>query len=377
MTLYYLVFGILYLIALLGIKIRNPKKLLMLMCIIMTLFQGLRWNTGPDWSQFYRTFMLINWDNVFSFSRGDYRTLEYGYALLNVIVKTIFGYYTAFLIILCGFINFTYYHFIEKCVPKYKTICYFMTLVCSELFPVRNTVAGVLVIWGIQFIISHNIKKYSILVVCSTLFHSSGILGIIFYWFDKYISKNILLAIFVCSSILVNYLSNVLSFLATLPILKNISLFQIMAIYNDAYSNYAENVNKFSIFSFLMNGIILFVILYYRDHQKEINSKMANVLTNMAALVIIVGQMARSVNAIGEISRISYFASIGMPIMFVLSFAFIGKKIGFQSLFLSITVLLYGFNRIYGLNDDFYSDLFIPYYSVFENSPIRDIFTAF
>lgn len=367
----------LYLIALLGVNKKNPKKHLILMCIVMTLFQGLRWNTGPDWSQFYRTFNLINWHNVFSFSRGDYRTLEFGYALLNVVVKTIFKHYTAFLIILCGFINFTYCYFISKFIPKYKTLCFFMTLVCSELFPVRNTLSGVFVVWGIQFILSRNIKKYSLLVVLSTLFHSSGIMSVVFYWFDKYIARNILLVIFVLSNILVNYLSNVLTFLASLPILKDISLFQIMIIYNDAYNSYAENVNKFSVFSFLMNGIILFVILYYRDHQKDINDKMANVLANMAAVSIIVGQMARNANAIGEITRISYFASVGMPIMFVLAFAFIGKKFGHQTLFLSLAVLFYSLNRISGLSSDFYSDLFIPYYSVFEHSPIRDIFTTF
>lgn len=367
----------LYFIALLGLKKKHPKKQLILMCVIMTLFQGLRWNTGPDWSQFYRTFELINWDNVFSFSRGDYRTLEYGYALLNVLVKTLFRYYTAFLIILCGFINFTFCYFISKYIPKYKTLCYFMTLVCSDLFPVRNTLAGVLVVWGIQFILAHNIKKYSFLVVLSTLFHSSGIMSVIFYWFDRHIARNIVLVLFICSSILVSYLSNVLTFLASLPILEKISIFQVMAIYNDAYGTYAENVNKFSVFSFLMNGMILFLILYYRDHQKDINVKLANVLANMSALSIIVGQMARNANAIGEIARIGYFTSVGMPVMFVLSLAFVGKKMGNQALFVSFAVLLYSINRIYGLNNDFYADLFIPYYSVFEQSPIRDIFISF
>ena len=54
----------------------------------------------------------------------------------------------------------------------------------------------------------------------------------------------------------------------------------------------------------------MFLILYYRDHQKDINVKLSNVLANMAALSIIVGQMARNANAIGEIARISYFTSI-------------------------------------------------------------------
>lgn len=252
-----------------------------------------------------------------------------------------------------------------------------MTLVCSDLFPVRNTLAGVLVVWGIQFVLAHDIKKYSLLVVLSTLFHSSGIMSAIFYWFDRHIARNIVLAVFVCSSILVSYLPNVLTFLASLPVLEKISIFQVMAIYNDAYSTYAENVNKFSVFSFLMNGMILFLILYYRDHQKDINTKLANVLANMAALSIIVGQMARNANAIGEIARIGYFASIGMPVMFVLSLAFVGKKLGNQTLFASFAVLLYSINRIYGLNNDFYADLFIPYYSVFEQSSVRDIFTTF
>ena len=100
MSTYYVLYGLLIVIAIKGVNSISSKYHLIAMGIIMTLFQGLRWNTGADWTQFYRTFNLLNWHNVFSFNRGDYRTLEYGYSLLNVCIKTLFGHYTFFLLLI-------------------------------------------------------------------------------------------------------------------------------------------------------------------------------------------------------------------------------------------------------------------------------------
>ena len=377
MSTYYVLYGLLIVIAIKGVNSRSSKYHLIAMGIIMTIFQGLRWNTGADWTQFYRTFNLLNWHNVFSFNRGDYRTLEYGYSLLNVCIKTLFGHYTFFLLLICGYINYTYGYFIQRYIPKYNTLCYYVILLTSELFPVRNTMAGVTIIWGIQFIQNRDFIRYALVVLAASLIHSSGALGIIFFWFNRRINKYYWLIAFLLSSIIVNYISSMINFMAGIPIIGDLEMIKLFSIYNDVYNTYGENVHTTSIFSFIMNGIILAMILFSGNNFKNISSKEINLFVNMAALSIVIGQMSNNANAIGELARLNYFVKIGFAIMLVLSLVNWIKRFKIDVSMLYVLLIAYSINRISGYVNDFYANLFIPYYSVFEHSNVRDFFNAF
>lgn len=377
MITYYVLYGLLIVIAIKGVNSISSKYHLIAMGIIMTLFQGLRWNTGADWTQFYRTFNLLNWHNVFSFSRGDYRTLEYGYSLLNVCVKTLFGHYTFFLLLICGYINYTYGYFIQRYIPKYKTLCYYVILLTSELFPVRNTMAGVTIIWGIQFIQNRDFIRYALVVLAASLIHSSGALGIFFFWFNRPINKYFWLIAFLISGIIVNYISSMINLIAAIPIIGDLEMIKVFSIYNDIYNTYGENVNTFSIFSFIMNGLILVMLLFSGNNFKNLSSKEMNLFVNMAALSIVISQMSNNANAIGELSRLNYFVKIGFAIMLVLSLVYWIKRLKIDISMLYILLIAYSINRIAGFVNDFYANLFIPYYSVFEHSNVRDYFNAF
>lgn len=71
-----LIYIILYSMLLPGIlydavrKSLSAKKVVLgFYVLLFTLFRGLRWNTGTDWSQYLWHFQYLNIDNVFSYSR--------------------------------------------------------------------------------------------------------------------------------------------------------------------------------------------------------------------------------------------------------------------------------------------------------------------
>ena len=102
-----------------------------------------------------------------------------------------------------------------------------------------------------------------------------------------------------------------------------------------------------------------------------------NLFVIMAALSIVISQMSYNANAICELSRLNYFVKIGFAIMLVLSLVYWIKRLKIDVSMLYILLIAYSINRIAGFVNDFYANLFIPYYSVFEHSNVRDYFNAF
>lgn len=168
-----------------------------------------------------------------------------------------------------------------------------------------------------------------------------------------------------------------INFMAGIPIIGDLEMIKVFSIYNDVYNTYGENVHTTSIFSFIMNGIILAMILFSGNNFKNISSKEINLFVNMAALSIVISQMSNNANAIGELARLNYFVKIGFAIMLVLSLVNWIKRFKIDVSMLYVLLIAYSINRISGFVNDFYANLFIPYYSVFEHSNVRDFFNAF
>ena len=106
-------------------------------------FKAFRWDTGTDWSQYLLCFNDSDWSNIFSYNRAVYADvkMEPGYVFLNVLIKTILPFYTAFLFITNLFILITYTKLYNSIFPRYCLQSLVLILFVTELFPVRQTIA--------------------------------------------------------------------------------------------------------------------------------------------------------------------------------------------------------------------------------------------
>ena len=115
-------------------KIALNKKiniLLGLVCLF-TLFRGLRWEVGTDWEQYLNIFLYSEWSNIFSLKRELDDIMEPGYIVLNVLVKTLGGGYTSFLLLTNFIILYSYFRLVVKC--RYYPIYSFASILLSVGF---------------------------------------------------------------------------------------------------------------------------------------------------------------------------------------------------------------------------------------------------
>lgn len=370
--IYYIIFVILVVLAINGNNRKNEKVTMMLMMVTFTLFQGLRWHTGADWAQYEMTFKTLDWDNLSTFNRGGNRPLELGYALSNVVVKTFFGHYTFFLLLSCGFINSTFLYFTNKYIKNDRAFTFLLILMNSALFPVRNAFAGIIVIWGISFIINRNIKRFALIVIISSLIHTFGFITAIFYLFNRHVNKYIWLSLYLLSLVVSKNMSSFLLAFFALPVFAGTALSEVGTSYLDNYATWLDAVDQFSYFSFIINGLLLFAFLTFRDRQTLYDHRLLDFLVNMAAFMLILNQIARSGMTVNELNRITYFCSFAFGSLVVLSLFYWAKTLKITKSLVIILILLLGYKKYISNLDGIYQDLVLPYYSVFENSPQRD-----
>jgi len=177
-----LIYIILYSMLLPGIlydavrKSLSAKKVVLgFYVLLFTLFRGLRWNTGTDWSQYLWHFQYLNIDNVFSYSRyGGDETLEPLYALINVLVGFV-GNYSLFLLVTNLFVLYTYYWFSIKYTPK-PVVTFALLLLCASFFPVRMELAVTVLMWTIPSLVHRDFKSFLFVTVLAFLIHKATII---------------------------------------------------------------------------------------------------------------------------------------------------------------------------------------------------------
>ena len=151
------------------------------------VFKAFRWDTGTDWSQYLLCFNDSDWSNIFSYNRGVYGDLkmEPGYVFINVLIKSLLPFYTAFLIITNLFVMVTYTKLYNGIFPRYCLQSLTLFLFFTELFPVRQSIAVAIFCFAYYQIKSRSFTKYLVIVLICSMIHYSSLLLIPFYFLLK------------------------------------------------------------------------------------------------------------------------------------------------------------------------------------------------
>ncbi|MCQ2246605.1 MAG: EpsG family protein [Bacteroidaceae bacterium] len=169
-------------------SIKTKQNIIKLWCIFFTLFGGLRWGIGNDWDQYYEHFQRAEWNNIFNYDRyGNGRELlEPGFVFLNVLVKTIFGKYFFFNILVTGFIQFSYYRFSTFVYPKRPLLVYaFLMNMASNYFAVRAGLCFGIILWAYMYMIRNDLKHYVLVLLLAFFIHNQCIVLFPLFWLNK------------------------------------------------------------------------------------------------------------------------------------------------------------------------------------------------
>lgn len=177
---------------------RNIKILFIIESLLITLFVGLRFHTGADWSAYEYAFYNMP-------SLGNYPHWEYGYYILNLICYKLLGNYYVFQFLASCFVVYSASRFFWK-HSEYPLSClllFFLTFTPNGILmcQVRQSIAIGIIAFGAKYILNRSFIKFLIVVYIASLFHISSIAAIPLYLCTIKFPKSILTIAVILSQI--------------------------------------------------------------------------------------------------------------------------------------------------------------------------------
>jgi hypothetical protein len=351
--------------------------------IVFTLFRGLRWNTGTDWYQYWQVFEYVSWSNIFSFDRG-FGLMEPGYMFLNALVNSIFGYYTAFLLITNLFVQIVYARF-ALTNSKYPIYVFVLIMFSTQFFPVRIGIAVAFIMMGLYDFSGKHYLRISICVLLAMSMHKSAIVFLpaycLIFW-ERKIPIRLAVLTSLCTLILVQIgkINNML-----LPLVDMVGLLGDEEI-SSKFTHYMDYTERGVVtgMSNIFNSVIFIItfipfghiiskqkqmpqeLIFEQKSMKNIKHRDINYyfIYNMYFIFVMLGIVFSS-ETMANLKRMQNYFMFAFPILFSLFIAY-GKEKYPKIHFLFWGILMgYVMFRAYILFFTGYPESHFPYKSIF------------
>ena len=188
---------------------RNRNGLLVFSCVVLVLIAGFRdINKWADTGVYVYSFMKYT-PTIFHFSFSDepFGYSEFGFYLLQVIVKTFINNYVVFFLIVAA-LSFRYLY---KDLKEYSVfpligLCAYIArfYMGRNLIQIRAGLAYAIMLLGIKYIYEKDWKRYFLILFIAWLFHRSAIIGIPLYFICNWmkVKKNHIIVALIISFII-------------------------------------------------------------------------------------------------------------------------------------------------------------------------------
>ena len=273
-----------------------------LSCIIIIIFNSIRYNLGNDYSNYRYFFEHYDFFNLFSIEPFFYslifllKNIQYSYLYIFSITSFL-TYFTLFLVL-----------------KKYRARFLFITIIFSLefLFFSNNQIAQALsfslILLLNYFYNNNNRKGYILTVLFSMLFHFSSIIFLPFYFIKirKYII-NILLPIAVFVTL---FSSNIITSIAKL--IQYVPYYGGLYLGRLKYFNFLNDDSGTNILSYFRLFLAGYMVFYYKKYNIEYNYSLMLFLIGVILINTSIGFMP--LERIGY--SFYYFILIALPIAF-------------------------------------------------------------
>lgn len=368
------------------IKPFSPKQsnvVLWGILIVFTLFRGLRWCTGTDWSQFHDDYYIANFGNIFSFTRyaGNSEVLEPGYVFTNAVFN-IFSPYTGYLLAF----NFTLLFLLKKSVTKlllnYRVFCFCFLIITMAFFPNRQELANAIMIFSLTFFLEKKWKHFCLISLIAFSIHKSSLVMVllfILFHLKTYVSSPILIGVFMSSYFIdLPFIRIFIDKVRPLFIMINSNYEHSI----DVYSNIISDGAKFNISSFTLNVIMIVIFCRFRDIcGKDKADIRINFLLNVFVFYLFGLRLFQNIGMtyFVRVMKFFYFADAFLfAHLFTYLFIIQKKKINLLKSFFFMFILFLTINRFLG-SCQIWPGCNFPYHSVLEgiDNISRNIFETF
>lgn len=346
------------------IKESQRKYVLYAGAIVVLFFQALRWKTGTDWDPYYNEFLVADF-------LGKYDDFEFGYRVLNVLSREIFGNFTALLFIECG-LNLI---FIILYLRKIKTVnpciglLYFFSL---AIFPIRFNLASSIVVYSYCYIIRRKFFIFLILNLIAFSIHRSAIIFLPMYFIcQRNYSLKVYATIYIIAIILglaADYtFGNILKLAYAIYGGMDSSMQNKMEFYITGEIPDAAKMTPIRYTLSLINSSLFVVLFYYYKSKYFSKNHTYAVLYTLYLIGISFNRIFLTV--IPDLARATSFFTGGFIIMLIYIINFY-KRLSIRIVLTLIAGLYFAFNY-YSTINGYYDFLFLPYYSIFDSGFTR------
>ncbi len=342
---------------------KKNKKMLIVLCGISLIFtSGIRWNVGADWSPYFDFFS----ENQ-TWSQFIYGDFEFGYAILNYLVRVLTDEYTVFLFCMIALIvclKFeTLYNYTP--FPLLALLLNFSSYV-GDVFFVRQTIAMAIIFYSFKFIVEKRLGKFICSIFLASSIHFSAIV-FIFAYYIYYLKINVkLLSIFMILSINIAYfdlMNELIFFISTIgDVGKNIFIMKFIGYINlqEAGVHYGNIDPKTSLITgCLRRMIIVAVLLYYKKEISDRYNEYKGIL-NLLIFELLLFAIIYPISPV--ISRITGYYAL-FSILIIPSLFYVPKTIFGKLTFLIILIIYCAAKYINVIYDHY--DHYVPFTTIF------------
>lgn len=356
---------------------RDKKLIILLLVLIFTVFRGLRWETGTDWTLYYDAFIAAKWTNISSYTHSV-SIMDSGYMFLNVFVKSLGGNYTTFLLVTNFAILYSYYKF---SITNSESPIYVFVLVMfsTQFFPVRMGLATAFIIYGLCNFIHKKHFRVIFLTILAATIHKSALIFLpvyLFTFFLKITTKQAFILALV--ALVISSLGKVEEILIPLSIYVDILGGENIANKYEHYFDYdlAQKSGAALVkgFSTILNSVIFIITLI--PFGKIVNKEFVKghtdyrLIYNLYFAFVIIGILFSSDSMLG-LKRMQNYFMVSFPILFSLFImSYKEKYYKIQPVF-TIIFIFYVLFRSYTLFFSGYLEEYFPYYTILDNKFTR------
>ena len=333
------------------------SKGLFMSFLIIFIFLAIRKDYGNDYIMYSDFYKLLSQNYVKFSNLKDYDDhFEIGWRYLNKIFSTIGFSFNSFLIVLSFANCFIFYKFIKKYVPQnYYWLAIFIYVfnpdfMLIHLSAIRQLLAILIIIYAIPLVYEKKYIKFIILVLFSTLFHTSALFALFLVLISlinwKYSVRNtiilsvVYLSLFVVSAAVSDFMNSV------------------VGLYFDRYSVYSEGEGK------VKTGLgffVIFILIIFLLTSKKNMSKDEQLLNNMTIFSLLMSVIGINLMMVYRLNM--YYTPISivtLPLMVHYTKDFFQKR-----LLILVLVFFYLYSFYNFFQSEIYGEFYEKYYTIF------------
>lgn len=361
-TIYYCIFIVFFILFVLSDSKQFSRKTKALSCIgiaILTLFSGLRWETGTDWDAYYSFFEEISFGNI---NADKFYHFDFGYKVFNAVIKLFTESYTIFLLI----DTFIAVYLIYFCLKKTKVnsvlglwIFYSNYYIANYMGSNRRIIAIGCAMLAVVLFFQGEKKKAIILELIAILFHWTSVIIVLGFFIPKKIISSVKMVLLLLTAFIVGATQATTHIILwAIDIMRKVGLGQLADVGQFYLSENMEDlgVAHFGLATVKRIIVLCFIFVGYKFMLKKKNQSFEYYF-NLYVLSICIYLFF---NGLGVFQMFSVYFAIMEIIMWGILYKIANKQA--KLLFATAIFVIYTIETISSFPS--YMDLYIPYKSI-------------